>query len=324
MLKLGRTFKSFHFFPACVALLFVLSACQTVSRRGPGYPTPSTPSTADHKQEVLQPETASPPPVKFWQKLSGNKVAIVLGPGGAKTFAHVGVIKALVQNRIPVEKVIGLEWASIVGGLYASKGQIHEVEWKLYKMEQKDWLPRKGLFDSGSSGAAISSMNDFFKDSFGSEEIQNFKIPFACTSRSIWTATLVMRNRGAASEAMKHCVPFPPLFKVSGGFIGAPSHVKEAIRQLKAEGYNIVILIDVLGSAAPVAQDALLEQASHVILWQEIRRQWLEARELATDVIEIDTSAYPMSKFTARKELVELGESLAKTPVSAIVNKYNF
>lgn len=305
-----------------VLSLIALSACQTVSRRAPGRPQATT--TPDHKQDVQPTDSTPQPAVKFWQKLSGHKVALVLGPGGAKTFAHVGAIKTLVQNRVPVDKVVGLEWASLVGGLYASKGQIHEVEWKLYKMEQKDWLPRKGFFDSSSAGAAVNSMNDFFNDSFGSEEIQNFKIPFACPSRSIWTATLVMQTKGPARAAMKQCMPFPPLFRVSGGFIGAPSHAKEVIRQLKADGYNIVILVDVLGSAAPVAQEALLEQASHVILWQEIRRQLLEAREGATDVIEIDTSAYPMSKFTARQELVGLGESLAKTPVNAIVNKYGF
>src|ERR1700691_5199496 len=74
-------------------------------------------------------------------KTETKKVAVILGPGGAKALAHVGVLAAFQQQRIPVQKVIGLEWGALVGALYASKGQVHDVEWKLYKMEQRS-LPR--------------------------------------------------------------------------------------------------------------------------------------------------------------------------------------
>lgn len=327
-----------------LATLLVAAGCQTKPKRpdaradshkqgmGPiltekeEYPAygSETREAKDSKDAILEENKSQPTSPTVWQKSGQRKVAVVLGPGGAKAFAHVGVLKTLAQNRIPIDKVVGLEWGALVGGVYASKGQVHEVEWKLYKMEQKDWLPKKGIFNSQSSGAAVNSMNDFFKDAFGNTQLSDFRVPFGCASRSLWTATLVMQNKGAAKDVMKKCVPFPPLFQVKGSFIAAPSNTMDVVRGLKAEGFEIVILVDVLGSAQPVGQDALMEYASQVILWQEVRRELRWARSIATDVIEVDTSAYPMSKFEARKDLVELGESSSRSLVNAIVNKYDF
>lgn len=317
---------------ACLVGVLLVSGCQTkrlrtdTNKQGAGpivteaHETPAQ----DSKSEVLQetPGTQASPTV--WQKSGQRRVAVVLGPGGAKAFAHVGVLKTLSQNRIPIDKVVGLEWGALVAGVYASKGQVHEVEWKLYKMEQKDWLPKKGIFNRENSGASIGSMADFFKDAFGNMDLANFKIPFSCSSRSLWTATLVMQNKGFAKDVMKKCLPFPPLFQVKGSFIAAPSHGMDVVRGLKAEGYDIVLLVDVLGSAQPVGKEALMEYASDVILWQDIKREVRWARAVATDVIEVDTSAYPMSKFDVRKELVELGESSSKNSVQAFLNKYDF
>lgn len=308
-----------NFLNLLILSALILAGCQSARQREQKYePAPT------HKEEILQAENSPSPSPKIWQKASQPRVAVVLGPGGAKAFAHVGVLKQLVQNKVPIEKVVGLEWGALVGGLYAIKGQIHEVEWKLYKMEQKDWLPKKGLFNSQSNGSSINSMNDFLKDSFGNEDLSTFRVPFACTSRSLWTATLVMQTKGTARDVMKKCLPFPPLFQVRGSFIGAPSNTKNVVKALKEEGFTVVILVDVLGSAVPVPQDALMDYSTHVILWQEVRREMLEARAFATDVIDINTSSYPMAAFESRKDLVELGESLGKSPVNSIVNRYGF
>ena len=46
-----------------------------------------------------------------------------------------------------MDYVVGLEWGSLVGAFYAQSGLIHEVEWKLYKLEEKDVVGRS-LFSS--------------------------------------------------------------------------------------------------------------------------------------------------------------------------------
>ena len=71
----------------------------------PTTTTTTTTSTEDEK-----------PPVR-----SEKKVAIILGPGGVKTFAHTGVLQSLKKAGIPIDYVIGVEWGTLIAGLYAVK-----------------------------------------------------------------------------------------------------------------------------------------------------------------------------------------------------------
>ncbi|MBW3567517.1 MAG: patatin-like phospholipase family protein, partial [Proteobacteria bacterium] len=55
-------------------------------------------------------------------------VGLVLSGGGARGAAHIGVLKYLEENRIPVDRVVGTSVGAIIGGLYASGMSAHEIE----------------------------------------------------------------------------------------------------------------------------------------------------------------------------------------------------
>jgi NTE family protein len=52
--------------------------------------------------------------------LHAQKVGLVMSGGGASGIAHIGVLKALEENNIPVNCIAGTSIGSIIGGLYAS------------------------------------------------------------------------------------------------------------------------------------------------------------------------------------------------------------
>ncbi|MFQ5584235.1 MAG: patatin-like phospholipase family protein [Calditrichia bacterium] len=96
-----------------------------------------------------------------YHPLKKTKVALVLSGGGARGFAHIGVLKAFEENRVPIDMVVGSSIGSIIGGLYCAgytAEQIHhitqEIDWKnLYSdptyrshlfLSQKD-IPRRHL-----------------------------------------------------------------------------------------------------------------------------------------------------------------------------------
>ncbi|NJO01920.1 MAG: hypothetical protein HC880_09710 [Bacteroidia bacterium] len=56
------------------------------------------------------------------------KVALVLSGGGAKGLAHLGVIKALEENHIPIDYIIGTSMGGIIGGFYAAGYSVAEME----------------------------------------------------------------------------------------------------------------------------------------------------------------------------------------------------
>ncbi|NJL25266.1 MAG: hypothetical protein HC902_08860 [Calothrix sp. SM1_5_4] len=252
-----------------------------------------------------------------------KRVAVILGPGGAKAFAHVGVLKAFQQQRIPIEKVVGLEWGALVGGLYANKGQIHDVEWKLYKMEQQNLPhPKGGFFREREE--TFRPMEGFMADVFGKDDIGRAKVEFVCPARSVYTGVVTWQNRGAFRDAMKRCMQYPPIFKVQGSFVAGASQASEAIELLAREGYNVIILVNALGSGLPVGQAGLLDNLNSVILWQEVRRALQEASKLNVEVVNVDTSAHPAIQFEAKKELIQLGEAAGQKAASGLISKYGF
>ena len=307
----------------CLAFALSLAACQSTPPRQDSVGARPEASRGVPAPPVLE-DTSHVPPPPVPQPEEKKRVAVILGPGGAKAFAHVGVLKAFQQQRIPVEKVVGLEWGSLIGGLYALKGQVHDVEWKLYKMEHKNTLEARGFFGRRDGEPGISVLEDFLRDSFGDADVARAKVPFVCPSRSVCTGVVTWQTRGPFRDVMKRCMPFPPTLKAQGTFIAGASQAQEAVDQLVKEGFNVVILVNVLGSAMPVAEDGLRENLNYVILWQEVKRALAEASRLNIDAIQVDTSAYPMNQYGAKKELISLGENAGAQAARELILKYRF
>ena len=312
-----------------VSLAAQLSACRTapkapVANKAPGQgPLAPSPLPTPKPEGSWSEPPVETPPAAVSTDNEPKRVAVILGPGGAKALAHVGVLKALQRERVPIGKLIGLEWGALIGGLFANKGQVHDVEWKLYKMEQQD-LPRpRGFFPSRNDGT-VKIMEGYLNDAFGKEDVASARIPFACPARSLWSGIVAWQNRGPFKDIMKRCLAFPPVLKVQGSFIAGASQATEAVELLAKEGYNVIILVNVLGSAMPVEQDALMEHVNTVILWQEIKRAIQQTSRLNIETINVDTSAKTIVQFEAKKELIQMGEVAGQKAAAALVNKYGF
>lgn len=72
-------------------------------------------------------------------KSNRKTVGLALGGGGARGCAHIGVIKALTEAKIPIDRVAGTSIGALVGAVFAS-GKISDLEAYLLKMEIKDTL----------------------------------------------------------------------------------------------------------------------------------------------------------------------------------------
>src|SRR3970040_2433482 len=66
--------------------------------------------------------------------------ALVLGGGAARGFAHVGVIRALEQEKIPIDIIVGTSVGSLIGALYAHERNSFELEWTAFSLERDDLL----------------------------------------------------------------------------------------------------------------------------------------------------------------------------------------
>ena len=78
-----------------------------------------------------------PPPRAKQRPKKEPKIALVLGGGSAKGFAHVGVIRILEQEKIPIHMIVGTSVGSLIGAIYASNPDSFQLEWATFKIEQR-------------------------------------------------------------------------------------------------------------------------------------------------------------------------------------------
>lgn len=178
------------------------------------------------------------------------KVGLALGCGGARSLAHIGVIKVLEQHNIPIDMVAGTSMASLIGGQYALTRDIKYVEkrasehdWKKMIELCTDFSFFKGFF----RGARLKNM---INKSVNGSTFLNLKIPFAAIATDIRTGNTVVINEGKLTEAIYASCAIPGVFHpaeinnmtlIDGG-VSCPIPV----RALKMMGADIVIGIDVI------------------------------------------------------------------------------
>ena len=68
------------------------------------------------------------------------KIALVLGGGAARGFAHVGVIRVLEQEKVPIDMIVGTSVGSLIGAIYAYDVNSFELEWSAFTLERDDRL----------------------------------------------------------------------------------------------------------------------------------------------------------------------------------------
>ena len=112
------------------------------------------------------------------------KIAVVLGAGAAKGFAHVGVLKVLESNKIPVHMVVGTSAGSFVGALYAYGFSAFELQKISFSIERDDiidlTIPDNGFIKGEKLEGYINSI-------VKNTPIEKLKIPFYAVAADLQT-----------------------------------------------------------------------------------------------------------------------------------------
>lgn len=241
-----------------------------------------------------------------------------------KTFAQLGVLREMNRARIPVHAIVGLEWGAVMGAVYAHQGQINDAEWKAYKLRE-DNLPEAGFLSSRASAAPVSKLNSFLEAAFGSSSVQSAKIPFSCAAVAKAGERAQILNRGSLRETVGRCLPYPPMYQENGGYMASPFSVEEAAAQLRAQGANVILLVDVLGQGEYLPGKGASDTSTDNLIWAEVRREMYRARApIVNNVIHVNTSGHAVTDFNGRRALMDAGQKAATDVVNKMVSQYGF
>ena len=135
------------------------------------------------------------------------KVALVLGGGGAKGAAHVGVLKYIEKSGIPIDMVVGTSIGSIVGGLYAMGYNSQQLD-SLFRSQE--WM---NMFAGSIMGDSIVRPLRRLTEDRGRQDFDQLSIPFRCVAVDVKRIREVVLSEGDLAQAMRASMAIPLVFK---------------------------------------------------------------------------------------------------------------
>ena len=247
-----------------------------------------------------------------------RKVALVLGAGAAKGFAHVGVIKILEANHVPVHMIVGTSVGSLVGSLYAYGYPAYDIQrlaMGLSKAEIADLtVPDNGFVKGEKLEAYVNRM-------VRGTPMEGMRIPFHAVATDIGSGQEMVFGKGNTGAAVRASCAIPGIFRpvrigdrtyVDGGVV-SPVAV-DAARRL---GADAVIAVDISGEVDGTVPDGTLDT-----IFQSINIMY--ARIAADQVSRADVVIRPRvghiasGDFTRRHEAILEGEKAAQAALPKI------
>lgn len=137
--------------------------------------------------------------------LAGRGIALVLGGGGARGYAHIGLVRAMEETGIPIDIVGGTSMGAILGGLVAMQfdSQKMQATCKQYISAFFDYtLPMASLIKGSKVHASLEAV-------FGERRIEDLWLPYFCVATNLTQADQVVHRRGPAAAAIRSSMSLP-------------------------------------------------------------------------------------------------------------------
>lgn len=182
------------------------------------------------------------------RRLGNVSVGLVLGGGGARTFAHLGILKVLREEGIPIDIIAGTSMGAFIGALHIMGKSLEEIleiarmHWKKLNSPVSWTLPRIAFI----KGKRIRTI---VHEIFGDILIEDLPLPFFCVAGDLVSGQEVVIGQGKLYEAILASgalpgffepVSFKNMYLVDGGVVNnVPGDV------LKKQGVDMVIAVDV-------------------------------------------------------------------------------
>jgi NTE family protein len=239
------------------------------------------------------------------------KVAVVLGAGASKGFAHVGVLKVLESQKIPIHLIVGTSAGSFVGSLYAygyDVFQLQTMAMALLKDDVIDWTVPDNGFIRGEK------LENYVNKTVRQTPLERLKIPFRAVATNLQTGEEIVFATGNTGRAVRASCSIPGIFQpvrigdkayVDGGVVSPV-----AVDAARKAGADVVIAVDIsTGVAGAVPQgilDTILQSID--IMYAKIATAQLRNADV---VIRPQVSHIGSSDFEKRNEAILEGEKAA-------------
>ena len=246
-------------------------------------------------------------------------IGLALGGGFARGIAHVGILKVLEEENIPISAITGTSVGALIGACYCSGVSPAELEY-VARNTRFTTFARWTLSRFGF--ASNDRMISFLTRTLKCETFENLRIPLGVTATDFNTGEGVVFRSGSIIDPVRASCAYPGMFlpvEINGrhlvdGMLSYPVPSRP-VREMGADRVIAVHLkgtwsnggaprhlFDVIGQSFAIAQDAM-------------SRLWREAADL---VIEPDVAGFAYDDFKRAADLIRVGEAAIRSVLPEI------
>lgn len=196
--------------------------------------------------------------------LAGRGMTLVLGGGGARGYAHIGVVRAMEELGIPIDMVGGTSSGAIAGAAAARGWSADRMESTMTRFGRRLLDPTLPLVSIVSGGRMWRAIDESFGDGVGIEDLW---LPFFSVATDLTTAAPVVHRTGCLSRALRASLSLPgilPPVSIDGHLLidgGLLDNLPIGVMR-RLNGGSRVIAVDVSPRVDMVAAHELGDQIS--------------------------------------------------------------
>ena len=207
--------------------------------------------------------------------VAGKCIGLVLGGGGARGLAHIGIIKALREHHIPIDAVGGTSMGAVIGTSIALNWQTESME-EICKKTFSNWRLLKDYTLPTVSIIKGKTADEDLQKIFGNTQIEDMWLNYFCVSSNLATSDIEIHQSGSLAQALRASaslpVIFPPLITnqkmlIDGGLI---NNLPADIMYQKFGGKTILADVmahdnlEIIGKKKPSLLSFLLEKTLNI------------------------------------------------------------
>ncbi|KGP72448.1 patatin-like phospholipase family protein [Pontibacillus yanchengensis] len=246
-------------------------------------------------------------------------IGIALGSGGARGFAHLGVLKALKKANIPIDVVAGSSMGALVGSLYCAGQDLSHMHKLASTFKRKYYLdftvPKMG-FIQGNRIKEYMRMFTYRKN------IEDLPTPLSIIATDLYTGEKVVFTKGSVADAVRASISIPGIFVpekigerlfIDGGVVD-----RVPVSVTRQMGADIVIGVD---CAHFKAQNEVTSIYDVIIQSIDIMQdEFIRQIKLDADImLRPNVAQYSSRAFTDTEEIIKQGEVEAEAHIDDIL-----
>ncbi|MDB4297646.1 patatin-like phospholipase family protein [Flavobacteriaceae bacterium] len=279
------------------------------------------------------------------------KIGLVLSGGGAKGFAHIGVLKAIEKSGLKIDYIGGTSMGAAIGALYASGYSAHQIDSIITNINFQELLTDKierkyqsffnkknsekyllnlpvkklkvGLPVAVSKGqCTYNKLSELFHHVDHIDNFEDLPISFFCMATDIETGQAVELNSGSLALAIRSSASLPTLLAPSKidsiSLIDGGVADNFPIEKMKGKDVDLIIGVDVQGSLQKQKNiDSAIEVLDQIVNFQLYGKEYLKSEEI--DIyIRPEVGDFGLVDFDKKREIINAGETSANNHFSEL------